>query len=553
MSGLNVDLSGRIGDILLKYVGARSVSGSAGEKDAEKVFLDCVSAFPYFRRHRELYGAYAIAGDALGRAVSLALLRGKGDDTVVLIHHNDVVGVEDFHTLKELAFSPDELEGRLLAIKDSLAPEAKADLESGGYLFGRGVCDMKGGGAIQLALLESYSRLENFRGNVIVLGLPDEENLSAGMRAGVCLLSDLQDKYGLKYRLMINSEPHQRKMPQAGLFSTGSIGKMMPFVYVRGCLAHAGKVYEGFNPLGVLSRVVCACEADFAFSDVCGTEASPPPTWLYMKDSKNHYDVSMPLSAYGCFSVHTMKQQPADVLRRLNTIARGASDDAVAGVNDSYRAMCAATGRKFSALPWRTRVVGIGELVDELRADLGDSFAPRYGEKIAELQELFSRGGTSMAELNRMLLEWIFDNLTDLSPCLVYGLVPPYYPHVANVNFPGIDAEIKSLQETLDGFTRAEFAQTYEAENYYTGISDLSYSSIFNAKAVGDTLAENMTFWKTIYDLPLGAIEKVSMPCINIGPWGKDFHKMTERVLKEDLFERTPKIIDRAIGIVLKR
>ncbi|MCD8163373.1 MAG: hypothetical protein LUE09_08040 [Synergistaceae bacterium] len=248
-----------------------------------------------------------------------------------------------------------------------------------------------------------------------------------------------------------------------------------------------------------------------------------------------------------------MKQQPADVLRRLNTIARGAYDDAVAGVNDSYRAMCAATGRKFSALPWRTRVVGIGELVDELRADLGDSFAPRYGEKIAELQELFSRGGTSMAELNRMLLEWIFDNLTDLSPCLVYGLVPPYYPHVANVNFPGIDAEIKSLQETLDGFTRAEFAQPYEAENYYTGISDLSYSSIFNAKAVGDTLAENMTFWKTIYDLPLGAIEKVSMPCINIGQWGKDFHKMTERVLKEDLFERTPKIIDRAIGIVLKR
>jgi len=34
------------------------------------------------------------------------------------------------------------------------------------------------------------------------------------------------------------------------------------------------------------------------------------------------------------------------------------------------------------------------------------------------------------------------------------------------------------------------------------------------------------------------------MPCVNIGPWGKDFHKPSERVLKEDVFERTPKIID---------
>ena len=41
------------------------------------------------------------------------------------------------------------------------------------------------------------------------------------------------------------------------------------------------------------------------------------------------------------------------------------------------------------------------------------------------------------------------------------------------------------------------------------------------------------------------------MPCINIGPWGKDFHKLTERVLKQDLYERTPAIIQHAIGLVL--
>ena len=39
------------------------------------------------------------------------------------------------------------------------------------YVFCRGGCDMKAGGAIQYALLEEYSKLANFEGNVIVLGV----------------------------------------------------------------------------------------------------------------------------------------------------------------------------------------------------------------------------------------------------------------------------------------------------------------------------------------------------------------------------------------------
>ena len=41
------------------------------------------------------------------------------------------------------------------------------------------------------------------------------------------------------------------------------------------------------------------------------------------------------------------------------------------------------------------------------------------------------------------------------------------------------------------------------------------------------------------------------MAGINIGPWGKDFHKLTERVLMENLYDRTPHILDHAITILL--
>ena len=132
-----------------------------------------------------------------------------------------------------------------------------------------------------MALLTEYSKQEEFRGNVIVLGVPDEENLSAGMRAGVILLDQLKKQYGLSYKMMINSEPHQRKNKEEGIFSFGSIGKMMPWVYVRGSLAHAGKVFEGLNPTNVMCEIVRRTEVNMDLSDVVGGEAAPPPTWLY--------------------------------------------------------------------------------------------------------------------------------------------------------------------------------------------------------------------------------------------------------------------------------
>ena len=41
------------------------------------------------------------------------------------------------------------------------------------------------------------------------------------------------------------------------------------------------------------------------------------------------------------------------------------------------------------------------------------------------------------------------------------------------------------------------------------------------------------------------------MPCVNIGPWGKDLHKLTERVYKVDLLNRTPRLIDHVLQNIL--
>jgi len=63
-------------------------------------------------------------------------------------------------------------------------------------------------------------------------------------------------------------------------------------------------------------------------------------------------------------------------------------------------------------------------------------------------------------------------------------------------------------------------------------------------------VAPNMPLLGPAYTLPFPAIQANAMPCINIGPWGKDFHKNTERVFAPDLYERTPALIGEAIRFV---
>ena len=545
------DIEKDIEDILFAYVKTESFTNTINEKKAEEFFLDYFSKIPYFKNTPGSYGIYEIENDALNRNVSYAFLKGRGQDTIVFIHHNDIVGVEDFKLLKKYAFSPKELKAQLLRIKNTLSEDAKKDLEDDTFIFGRGVCDMKGGGSIQIALLKRYSKLENFNGNIVLIAVPDEENLSAGMRSAVRLLSELQDKYNLKYKLMINTEPHQRKDDETGVFSEGSVGKIMPFVYVRGYLAHAGKVFEGLNPIHIMSKIVSRTELNMDFSDVEGKEAAPPPTWLYLKDSKEQYDVSMPLSVKGCFGILTLNQTPQSILEKVKNICEESFDEVIDDMNNSFRRFAKATGLPLKYLPWESKVVNFQELFREAEAAYGEEFIREYNKELEILGQKLKGNEISIIHCNFELIEFIYGYIDDIKPRIVYGLIPPYYPNVSNLFIDDLDENVSSLSDNLKKFTQEEFNQNYNTEYFYTGISDLSYSSIEKSGEIYKALEESMPLLGQFYNVPVELIEKISMPCINIGPWGKDFHKMTERVNKEDLYIRTPRIINKAISLIL--
>ena len=540
-----------IENILYPYIAVESITGTTAERKAESFLLNYFKDIDYFKKNPQHFGSYKINKDPLERAVCYAMVKGEGNDTVVFIHHYDVVDTEDFKLLKPYAYCPQELELQLFKIKETLSEECKTDLESREFLFGRGTADMKGGGAVQLALLKEYSEKLKLKGNVLLIAVPDEENLSSGMRTAVTLLDELKKQYALSYMLMINSEPHQRKSKEIGVFSEGSVGKLMPFVYVRGYLSHIGKVFEGFNPTNLLCEIVRRTELNLELSDSVNSETSPPPTWLYLKDNKQHYDVSMPLSASGCFSILTLKKTPAEILDKVTNICNEAFDKIILEMNEIYSNFKQGMGEDFSVLPWKSQVITFKNLYYEALNKHGDVFKRYYEHKLKELIANLNCGKISMLQSSFNLIEAIYDYIDDLSPRVVIGLNPPYYPSVSNIFFENLTSKVENLSEKLKNYSKETFGQNYKTELFFTGISDLSYTSIQNSSNVIKILEESMPLYGHYYEIPIDCIERVSMPCINIGPWGKDFHKLTERVCKEDLFYRTPKIIDHAVAHLL--
>jgi len=544
-------IENEIADIFYNLVAIKSDTNSAYEKDIEAFFMDFFSNIDYFKNNKNCYGAYPIPMDPFDRAVSWGLVRGEGTETVVLVNHNDVVDIEDFKALKPFAYSPHELAKALYDVRMELPVDVREDLEDGSCIFGRGSADMKAGAAIQLALLKRYSQLNSFKGNVLYLSVPDEENMSAGMRCAIDLMTELTEKYGLNYIMTINSEPHQRTQADVGVLSEGSVGKLMPFIYVRGYLSHAGKVFEGMNPVNLLSLIVNRTELNLAFSDVVEGEASPPPTWLYFKDSKINYDVSMPLSACGYMSVHTLCSNPVEVMDRIKAVCLQTFQDAIEDMNYKYKSFREGTNKSAEPLPWEPKVLTYRELYDEAEANYKELFRQEYRNKLLESKEKVDLGERTLADINFELVEFIFNYINDLSPRIVIGLAPPYYPSVSIANIKNLECRFKELPTKIVDFALRSFNQSYVTELFFTGISDLSYTYIENSRAVIKGLEESMPLFGSFYTLPLDKIEKLSMPSLNIGPWGKDFHKLTERVYKEDLFYRTPILLDYAISELL--
>lgn len=529
----------KIQSIFENLIQLQSDTGTVQERKIAKEIKGHLSKIPYFKENPEHLIFQNIPSDPFGRCNIIGLVKGKSDITTVLIHHHDAVDIEVYEDLKSLAFKPEQLKEALK--EKSLAEEISIDLNSSEWIFGRGTADMKAGAAIQIALIDYFSSDESFDNNLVILSVCDEENLSAGMRAAATALSELKDKYRLDYRAIINSEPVGRSDENNGIYYEGTVGKIMPILYSRGKKAHIGEIYSGLNPLFLLSEIQSEIELNPALTDEYKGEVTPSPTWVYYRDRKAMYDASIPESAAAYFSILTLERTPKTIMEDIKTLSENAFNRAVKKYENCVEAVNQKSCKDVEKLKFNTRVMTVDELNAKLMEEKGELFKNAMEKETEIMKQKLDVGKINLQNASIQLIEKAVTFLDDIDPIVVIGLSGPYYPHLTNEKL-GIKYT-KEFEKMLNDITKENFNMSYDKRHYFMGISDFSYTSLILNEDDVNTIENNMLGWGKLYDIPFKSLEQLNIPMINIGPWGKDLHKLTERVNKDDLFRKVPLII----------
>ncbi|MHA6260467.1 M20/M25/M40 family metallo-hydrolase [Sporosarcina sp. CAU 1771] len=473
----------------------------------------------------------------MGRQTVTALYKHpNATETIVLISHFDTVQTEEYGVLEPIAFNPEELTKKLLEYKDELPEDARIDLESGKYLFGRGTMDMKMGLALHMAIIEKAS-IEKWPINLVLTAVPDEEVNSAGMRVAVEELVRLRDEHNLTYKLFFNSEPSFSQGPGdiKEYIYTGTIGKIMPAALFYGKETHVGEPMKGITANYIASFLTQRMEWNEAFRETDLGESTPLPVSLQQKDLKTQYSTQTPYRAAALYNVFLMKRTAAEVM----DIFREVANEAMAACNDAYTQICQ-----------RENIAGVGEVSVLSYEELLSYAEKKVGAE--EVQRLKTQVLENEAWDDREMSLRIVDNLMiecqELAPATVILYAPPYYPAVNTSDDPLIKKAVELVQKEV-----AKFGQEVEQIHYFNGICDLSYVNYEDENDGWTAFEKNTPVWGDTYRIPFAEMAELRAPVLNVGPFGKDAHQRTERLHVDSAFVEMPQVLETLIRSLFEK
>ena len=516
---------------------------------AEKVY-GIFSQIPYFQAHPENLRFIPVKDDPWQRKSVMAVVRGEkapSKRTVVMIGHIDTVGVSDYGPLAGCANQPDVLLEKLKEL--DLSEAVRRDLESGDYLFGRGIFDMKSGDAILIALLEEISQdIAHFTGNLIYGAVCDEEGSSGGMLNLVPELARMQREEGLEYLALLDTDymTSEFEGDENKYVYVGTVGKLMPTFYVVGKETHVGEAFKGLDPNQLASKISARVNLNPEFCDVAEGEVTLPPVTLRQRDMKPEYSCQIAKSVVLYFNYATHNSTPDQVLALMVDVAEECFFQVLDTLNQYYRTFCNMCRRPFERLPWKARVMTYQQLYAAVQQEV-----PLLPELIAQkTRELLARQDIDTRVRTTMLVEYVHGLWSDKDPIVLVYLTPPYYPHV---HVSGESEKerllLRAVEEAVNS-TRTDYKVSYK--KFFPYISDLSYGAAPQDPEIIRALKRNTPGFGAFYDLPLKEMQALNLPVVNIGPFGKDAHKFTERIEKNYTFQVAPELVHKTVLNLLR-
>lgn len=537
-------------DLTRKLVSIPSVNSTAGEHDIAIFIEKYLRKIPYFEAHPDYVFSIPLKNDPLDRRNVFALLKGNGNSSNTLIFHGhtDTVGVEDFGTLKPFAF---DCEKMAEALKETDLPsEIRKDLESENYLFGRGCCDMKSGDAVFLVLLKYLSmNPERLKGNILVSFNPVEENLHTGIIEALDFFLSLREKENLNYLMALNNDyicPLYPGDTHRYLY-TGTVGKILPCFYIQGKETHVGQCFEGFDAIQIASELIKILHLNPDFCDEYKNEFTLPPSVLHNKDLKDFYNVQTAQENFTYFNYFLHNASMETVMEKLKDASKDALKNCEAAINMNYQKFCSVTGTRYEPYHYPCQVYEYSELFDMACSE----YCGDLKQDIKAMAQKELEAHVDLREISSHIVKYLLNMLNMHDPTIIICLAPPYCPHnTLKEEIPFENILLKQLTALSEEYGK-EVNEEFQVLQFFPSLSDSSYLKIDDSKASIQTLTANFPAFEVLYPLPLNKILSLNLPAVNLGCYGKDAHKWSERVEKKYSFEILPGLIQKIVDYYL--
>lgn len=518
----------------------QSETGTPGEVEFGPRLAQYLRGLPAFQGHPE---RVRLLPSHDGTQNVVALLRGQsaGDNrkTILLAGHYDTVPVANYRELAPLACAPEPLLDALLKDLRSrpLSPQeekALADFETGDFVPGRGLLDMKAGLAAGLVVLEHLAADPGFAGNILFVTTPDEERNSRGMRSLRNQLPALMREWDLEIAGAINldSTSDQGDGSDGRAIYRGTIGKLLPFAYVVGQPSHASYPFEGVSAHLIAAEIVRRLEANPALCDTGDGEVSPPPICLEGRDFRAGYDVTTPDAVWLAFNwlFHAMGSER--LFARFTGILQEAMEWATASLLAHAESFAALTGTEKASID-DGFVITFSELKARVFAAGGVDAEARFAARAEALS-----GNSNPLAISRELTEHLLAEARLSGPMVIAGFAGLHYPPTQLDETTAAGADFARAIEAA----RAEMNVAIRYRPIFTGISDMSFLGHRPDAGAVEVVAAN-TAHPAMVDRP--PADTLAFPTVNIGPWGREYHQRLERAHAPYAFRDLPLFLER--------
>lgn len=514
-----------------QLVNIESVVNTDGEKRIAQYLHQLVSSFPYFSKNPAQLIMEETIHDDFERYNVLAYVNGtKGNSnrTVVLMGHIDTVGIDDFNQLKDLACKPDEL---MEALKnEKLDVGAKRDLDSGNWLFGRGILDMKSGVASHLYLLKYYSEHpDELDGNIVFLAECDEEDSSHGILSALKTLRKWKEELHFHYVAAINADfvSARYEGDENRYIYKGTVGKLLPSFFITGAETHVGSCFEGLDPNFIAAELTKQINYNPELCNEAYGETTVPPVSLKQTDLKPSYTVQTALSAYVYYNFFIHSWSPQDVLEKLKEQALIAFNKALLSYQSRYKQYCQLSGEPYKEHQWKPRVFTYQEMDDLLKVEHGEKYITHMS-KFKE--ELLLNKELDLRMYAARVVEEAWQWMSDKNPAIILFYSSLYSPRI---ELTGKNNDEKALIEAIDYAVekvQPDYPHPIVTRNFFPYISDMSFVALSDDEEGINAVSKNNPGWGTKHSVDYSDIRALNIPVVNIGPYGADAHKRLERM-----------------------